>query len=98
MDLIYDVIEAMNTLIDKTAGEFIIHKSMRQHPKFKAIKIYSYKLYLVNTQNKEVILEKEISKNTSLDSIIDAWKEADKEFLPNLLEYISSNHFNKFKK
>lgn len=97
MDWIYSLIEAASSLIDKNKGMLIIHRNMKVHPKFKVYKTFAYSIYLVKNKEKELLLEWETTKNTT-DDIIEVWRDADKEFLPKLINWLSSESFIKLKK
>lgn len=87
---LYDIIEAANKFIHVTRGVLVLHRSMKAHPKFKVYKKYCYYLYLVNREEKEQILSWEHTKNSPSDNILEDWKEFDKEFLLQLIPWLSS--------
>lgn len=96
MDWIYNLIEAASSLVDKDKGMLIIHRNMKVHPKFKVYKTFSYSIYLVKNKQKELLLEWETTKNVS-ESIMEVWKDSDIEFLPKLIDWLSSESFIKLK-
>lgn len=96
MDWIYDLIEAASSLISKDKGMLVIHRNMKVHPKFKVYKTFSYSVYLVKNKEKELLLKWETTKNVS-DNIIEVWRDSDKEFLPKLIDWLSSGSFIKLK-
>ncbi len=97
MDQIYNLIEAANSIISSDKGMLVIHKNMQVHPKFKAYKTFNYSIYLVKNENKELLFHWEVTKNAT-DSLIEVWRQADKEFLPEYINWLSSKSFIKLKK
>lgn len=90
---INDIIEAINK-VSKTT--LILHRSMTVHPKFKIYKVYSYNLYRVDN-DKQLLLEWSVAKNTSSDTIGKCWDEADKEYLSILVNWLSSDKYKELK-
>ena len=92
---LYDIVEAASSLMRDKSTTLVLHRSMKQHPKFKVYKIFEYKLYLVNSGNntKTLLLEKAFTKNTPSDEIIKAWNASDKEYLPVLIKWLTTNEY-----
>ena len=94
---LYDIIEAASRYIHPTNGTLVLHRSMKEHPKFKVYKKYCYYIYLVKNGKKEQLLSWECTKNSPSDSILSDWKELDKEFLLQLVPWLSSESYIKLK-
>lgn len=91
---LYDIVDAISNLMKDKTKALVLHRAMKQHTKFKVYKSFEYKLYMVNSRNKEktLLLEKVFTKNTPTDDILKTWNECDKEYLPMLIQWI----LNKF--
>lgn len=87
---LYDIVDAASKLMKDKTKTLVLHRAMKQHPKFKVYKSFEYKLYMVNSGNKEktLLLEKVFTKNTPADDILKTWNECDKEYLPMLIQWI----------
>lgn len=94
---LYDIIEAASKFVHPTRGTLVLHRSMREHPKFKVYKKYCYYLYLVKGKEKEQLLSWEHTINSPSDSILSDWKELDKEFLLQLIPWLSSEFYTKLR-
>lgn len=83
---LYDIVNAMNTFIPKNKGMLVLHRSMKEHKKFKVYKTFEYNLWLV-TKGKENMLVSRFSEsvNTPVDKIEETWENMDKKFLPSLI-------------
>ena len=82
---LYDIVNAMNTFIPKNKGMLVLHRSMKEHKKFKIYKIFEYNLWLVKGKEKQLVSTLSESVNTPMDKIEETWKTVDKKFLPNLI-------------
>ena len=94
---LYDIIEAASKYVHPTKGTLVLHKSIKQHPKFKVYKQYCYYLYLIKGKEKEKVLSMEHSKNSPADNILSDWKELDKAFLLQLIPWLSSELYTKLR-
>lgn len=94
---LYDLIDAACKLMQDKTNTLVLHRDMKQHPRFKVYKSFEYKLYLVNSGNKEkiLLLEKVFTKNTPADDILKTWNECDKEYLPTFIKWLT-NEFIKW--
>ena len=81
-----DIIETIGKVHGST---YVLHRSMTTHPKFKVYKVFSYKLYKINT-SKELILEHTITKNLTTEDITRGRIEADKEYLEVLVKWLTN--------
>lgn len=92
---LYDIIEAANSLLKEKSLTLVLHRNMKVHSKFKVYKIFEYKLYAVNTNNKTktILIDKSFTVNTPADDITCTWDKCDKEFLPVLIKWFSSEEF-----
>lgn len=90
-----DIIEAADSLLKDKSLTLVLHRNMKTHPKFKVYKIFEYKLYAVNTSDKTktILIDKSFTANTPADDIICTWNKYDKEFLPVLIKWFSSEEF-----
>lgn len=95
MDWIYNIVDAASKLIKDKVNTLVLHKSVKQHSKFKVYKIFEYKLYLVNSRNKDktLILEHSFTRNTPSDDLLNTWIECDKEYLPILIKWFTEKDF-----
>lgn len=94
---LYDIIEAASKFVHPTRGTLVLHRSVKEHPKFKVYKKYCYYLYLVNGKGKEQLLSFEHTKNSPADDMLKDWKELDKEFLLQLIPWLSSEFYTKLR-
>lgn len=88
---LYDIVDAVSNLMKDKTKTLVLHKVMKQHPIFKVYKSFEYRLYIINSGNKEknLLLEKVFTKNTPADNILKTWDECDKEYLPMLIQWIT---------
>lgn len=88
---LYDIVESLNKVLKDKTRTLVLHRSMKQHPKFKVYKLFEYRLYLVNSGNKEktLLLEKVFTMNSPADDILKIWKECDTEYLSTLMEWVT---------
>lgn len=72
---LYDFVDAASKLMKDKTKTLVLHRCMKQHPKFKVYKTYEYRLYLVNSGNKEktLLLEKAFTKNVPAEDILKVW-------------------------
>lgn len=90
MDL-YDIITAVEPIINKT---LVLHRNMKQHPKFKVYKVFEYNLYSIGSDNsKELLLSQSYTINSASEDIEINWDKCDKSYLVILLKWIY-NGFN----
>lgn len=75
----------------------VLHKKLSIHPKFKACKCYSYLLYKVG-EEQELLLEWDAHSSSSISNVEDTWLMFDKEYLPILVNWISSDEYKRLKK
>lgn len=93
---LYDIVEASSKLVPKDKGALVLHRSIREHPKFKVYKKFCYDLYLVKGSSKEVQLHWDASINCPADDMLKIWNAQDKEFLGTfLIPWIASDLFKK---
>ena len=85
-----DIIDAINSF---TKVNLVLHRKMTVHPKFKVYKIYSYNLYKVTNTGNELLLTWDITKTVPIEELKNAWVEADKQFLPVLFSWLSSDKY-----
>lgn len=87
---IHDIIEAVSTLLkDKT---LILHRNMKEHPKFKVYKVFEYNLYSLNEdKSKNLLLAHSFTVNTPSEDIMNTWKKCDKDYLPILFKWVVNN-------
>lgn len=91
---IHDIIDAASSFVHPSKGTLVLHRSMRQHPKFKVYKTYYYHLYLIKgKEKKERILTWEQTVNSPADNMLSDWKRFDKEFLKQLIPWLTSNSY-----
>lgn len=90
---LYDIIEAANKFVHPSRGTLVLHRSVREHPKFKVYKKYCYYLYLVNGKEKKQLLSYEHTKNSPSEDMLRDWKELDKDFLMQLIPWLSSEFY-----
>lgn len=80
---LYDIIEAAGKAI---GCNLVLHKSMREHPKFKVYKIFIYNLYKVDNE-KSLILTVSKVVNAPYDSITKSWEECDRLYLNEFFKW-----------
>lgn len=90
-----DIIEAINKI---SCATLVLHRKMTVHPKFKVYKVYSYSLYRVDLPEKQLLLEWSVTRNAPAENIGRVWREADKEYLPILVNWLSSDNYKPMKK
>lgn len=94
---LYDIVDAASKLLKDKTKTLVLHRCIKQHPKFKVYKTFEYRLYLVNSRNNErtLLLEKTLTKNTPADDILKIWNECDKEYLIVIIQWLI-NEFPKW--
>ena len=85
-----DIMDAINSF---TKENLVLHRKMTVHPKFKIYKTYSYNLYKVTKTGNELLLNWDIVKYVPSEELKNAWVEADKQFLPVLFSWLSSDKY-----
>lgn len=95
MIVLSDIIEAANELLKDKSLTLILHKNMKEHSKFKVYKIFEYKLYIADVTNKTktILIDESFTINTPADNITYTWYRCDKDFLPILIKWFSSEEF-----
>lgn len=89
---INDIIDIIGSTVNK---HLVLHRSMKQHPKFKVYKIFEYNLYSLDTNSeKELLISKSYTYNTPSEDILKTWISTDKEYLSFLFNWLYSNGFN----
>lgn len=88
---LYDIVEAASKQLKE--GTLVLHKSVKEHTKFKVYKIFSYNLYHINGKNKILKSTLEITKNCPSDEIISVWSKCDIIYLGELIKWISSKEY-----
>lgn len=92
---LYDIINAVNGILDKPNEILVLHRSMKANKVVKVYKKFSYKLFLVKDKdNKELVLSYENEVNCPLDKIDKIWKSEDSKFLEVLIDWISKDFNN----
>ena len=94
---LYDIIEAASKFVHPTRGTLVLHRSIKEHPKFKVYKKYCYYLYLVNGKDKEQLLSRECTIHSPADDMLNDWKKLDKEFLLQLIPWLTSEFYTKLR-
>lgn len=88
---IYDLIEALGASLNKN---FILHRSMKKHPKFKIYKIFEYSLYQLNKdKTKELLYIHSFNINAPSEEIDNTWKDCDKKYISILFNWV----YNEFR-
>lgn len=102
---VYDIIEAVNKILKSKKGHLnkkgiltsennlTLHRSIREHPKFKIYKVFVYSLYNILKGEKNLLHKIEIVKNVSSSDLMEEWVNCDKEYLVSLIEYLRSDEF-----
>lgn len=90
------IIDAMDLLVE---GMFVIHQNISRNPVIKSKWLYHINLYYISPKKeKSCELSHYSGKLTTEDKVESLWEEVYKEFLPILIQYISSNRFINLKK
>lgn len=92
-----DIIGAINLTIDKTKGQFILHRSMKEHPKFKVYKVFTYNLYKVVEGKKELIQSISMTRYAGAEDIMNMWTECDKSYITDLTAILSGDDYKKMR-
>lgn len=92
-----DIVEAASKFIPTSKGTLILHRSIREHPKFKVYKTYCYHLYIVKIGKKKRLLTVENIVNSHSGKMLEDWKEMDKLFLVQFIGWLSSDSYNELK-
>lgn len=89
---LYDIVDAASKLMKDKTKTLVLHRCMKQHPKFKVYKSYEYRLYMVDSGNKEktLLLEKIFTMNAPAEELLRVWDECDKEYLSVLIQWIAN--------
>jgi hypothetical protein len=85
---IHTVTDSMKELFGRNT---ILHRSMKQHPKFKVYKTFEYKLYLMGEHKLELIFQINFTDNVPAENIAEAWPVFDRKFLQALFKHIREN-------
>ena len=101
-NILVTILNAANENVDKSNGILVLHRSMREHPKFKVYKNFHYDLYLVKANNingkgkiadKELLIHRIIQKNAPADKIEEIWDECDFEFLSFFIKWLGTEQY-----
>lgn len=89
---IQDIIDSISILLGNKNITLVLHRSMKEHPRFKVYKIFEYNLYsLGSDKSKSLLLSHSSTVYTPSDSIANTWKRCDKEYLPILFKWLIDN-------
>lgn len=84
---LYDIVDAINKAVrHENKGHYVLHRSMEQQS-IKLYKKFLYRLYLVNGNDKELILTHQHITQVPNINIENVWKYEDNEFLVQLLTW-----------
>lgn len=96
MDL-YDIVEAASSHIKE--GALILHRSMKEHPKFRVYKKFCYDLYHVKDNAvKNLILSYKETRNTPADDLSKMWSECDRLYLSKFMKWLTEDEFKSMMK
>lgn len=88
-----DLNDIIDILSEKVNGSFILHRSMKQHPKFKVYKIFSYDLYYMNNNKRTLLFNFTETRNAPSEELMNIWYDCDKLYLRGLLDWILSEQY-----
>lgn len=80
-----DIVDSFNKVV-YPSDTLILHRGMKEHPKFKVYKKFFYKLYTLSESEKSLIVEKEYSLHCPSEDIEKVWEGCDKLFVKDLIE------------
>lgn len=93
--ILEDIIEALNKQLE--GKTLVLHHKFTLHPRYKVYKVFTYDLYKIESDNKELCFTWSITKNVPNEDLIKAWPDTDKEYLVELMKWVSGP-FNELKK
>lgn len=91
---LYDVVDSLNKVV-KLDGRLMLNRSMTAHKRFPTYKCFSYVIWKVrNSTDKVRMLTTVLNVNTSNLDLMKCWESADRDFLVELLKWITEEGYN----
>lgn len=91
---LYDIVDSLNKVV-KLDGRLMLNRSMTVHKRFPAYKCFNYVVWKVmNSTDKVRMFTYVVNTNTSNLDIAKCWEYTDKNFLVELLKWITKEGYN----
>lgn len=91
---LYDIVDSLNKVV-KLDGRLMLNRSMTAHKRFPAYKCFNYVVWKVrNSADKVRMFAYVVNINTSNLDLVKCWEDADRNFLVELLKWITKEGYN----
>lgn len=91
---LYDIVDSLNKVVELD-GRLMLNRSMTAHKRFPAYKCFSYVIWKVRSSTDKVrMLTVHNTVNTANLDLVKCWESADKDFLVELLKWITKEGYN----
>lgn len=91
---LYDIVDSLNKVV-KLDGRLMLNRSMTAHKRFPAYKCFNYVVWKVRNSTDKVRMFTYVETiNTSNLDLVKCWENADKDFLVELLKWITKEGYN----
>lgn len=91
---LYDIVDSLNKAV-KLDGRFMLNRSMTTNKRFPVYKHFNYVVWKVRNSTDKVKMFTYINTiNTSGLGLVKCWEDADRNFLVELLRWITKGGYN----